>query len=425
MSEGAVPLSHRVDRCRLCGGQELELVLPLGKSPVSEKYLTSENLATTQERVSLDLYFCHRCGHVQLLDVVNPEFLWADFTFRTGDNKALIEHFEDYVDRVIRFCPLGSGDLVLDIGSNDGTLLKAFARLAKCQVLGIDPAEEIAREAIADDVTTIIGYMNEKSAQDIKEEFGRAKIVTANNVFAHADDLSGMTRAIADVLDDAGVFIFEVSYLLDVVEHDLLGTIFHEHLSYHSVSSIKPFLERHGLELVRVDRGPEQGGSIVCFAQKIGGPHQSDMSVESLLTLEDQAGLGQASTMKEMFARLEVRKKRAREFISTAENEGKIVAGFGAARAGTTLLSYFEIGKGLAYLVDDNKSKHNKFSPGDKLEVLPTHTIYEKKPDYLIMLAWLHADKIIQRHPDYLKQGGKFVRVFPKFEVISLSDDVS
>ena len=406
------------DTCRLCNSKDLELIVPLGKSPVSEKYLTKENLSEEQIRVPLDLYFCLECTHVQLLDIVEPDFLWSDFTFKTAHNPALVEHFHDLAQRILNFNPIGTNDLIIDVGSNDGTLLRCFIGAGYGNVLGVDPADVIAAEATKNGIPTINAYMNEATADKILKEHGKASVVTANNVYAHVDDLAGMTDAIKAILAEDGLFVFEVSYLLDVVEKMLLGTIFHEHLCYHSVRAMRRFLKSQGLELIHVERGPEQGGSIVGYAQFSGGPRDIQESVVKLLELEKERKLDRPETICGMYEGLESVKAEVRRLLSDLRKNGKSIAGFGAARAGTTLLSYFEIGHQIDFLVDDNKSKHYKFSPGDKIEVLPTSEIYHKRPDYLLILAWIHADKIIESHRRFIDEGGAFLRLFPGVNIV-------
>ncbi len=404
--------------CRLCNSDNVRLVVPLGKSPVSEKYLTKENISEDQVKVPLDLYFCNNCSHVQLLDIVNPKFLWSDFTFQTANNPSLVDHFYDVSKRIISFLSIEKKDLILDIGSNDGTLLSCFKESGYNNVLGIDPSKEISDIANKAGVTTINDFFNKETSVDIFNKYGKAKIITANNVYAHIDDLTEITASIKSILDSNGVFVFEVSYLLDVVQKILIGTVFHEHLSYHSVKAIKSFLEAQGMKLIHVERGPEQGGSIVGYAQHAETAIDPYSSVEELLNLEHEYKLDKPETIMSMYTRLESVKSEVVRIVSNFHNDGKVIAGFGAARAGTTLLSYFKIGDKIDFLVDDNESKHFKFSPGDKIEVLPVAELYNKKPDYVLILAWLYADKIIDTHKKFISNGGGFVRLFPDVDIV-------
>lgn len=411
-------VSYTRTNCRLCLSKEIELAVNIGKSPISEKYVKKDNLDKLIPKVPLDLYFCKNCSHVQLLDVVNPDFLWSDFTFKTSRDTKLIKHFKDYVERVVNQEEINFEDLIIDIGSNDGTLLQCFKDKGYKNILGIDPASEIVDQANRAGIKTIKGFFDLDIAKKISKTDGKAKVITANNVFAHMDDLRGMLESIKYMMNEQSIFVFEVSYLLDVVKKMLIGTIFHEHLSYHSLFSLKKFLNSFNLDIVKVERGPEQGGSIICYAKIKKDSNKIDNSVIELLDLENSEKLNEIETIKEMNTKLNNLKSEINKIIKNIKNEKKIISGFGAARSGTTFLSFFDIGKHLDHLFDDNTEKHYKFSPGDQIEVLPTSEITEKKPDFLMILAWIHADKIISKNQSYLENGGAFLRFFPKIEII-------
>tara|TARA_B100001093_G_scaffold192721_1_gene185249 strand:- start:8219 stop:9478 length:1260 start_codon:yes stop_codon:yes gene_type:complete len=411
-------ISYARTSCRLCLSKEIQLAVKMGKSPISEKYVQKDNLEKIIPKVSLDLYFCKNCSHVQLIDVVNPDFLWADFTFKTSRDKKLIKHFENYVERVIDIQKIESEDLIVDVGSNDGTLLQCFKEKGFKNILGIDPASQIVDQANLSGIRTLKGYFDLELAKKINNTDGKAKIITANNVFAHMDDLRGMLEAIKLMMNEESIFVFEVSYLLDVVKKMLIGTIFHEHLSYHSLISLKKFLNSFNLDIIKVERGPEQGGSIICYAKIIKDSNKIHKSVSELLALEEAEGLNKIETIQEMNLKLKNLKIELNKTVRKIKDENKKISGFGAARSGTTFLSFFDIGKYVDYLYDDNNEKHFKFSPGDQIEVLPTSQIGQNKPDYLIILAWIHADKIIQNNQSYLEKGGAFLRFFPTIEVI-------
>ena len=411
-------ITYARNNCRLCLSKEIEMAVNMGKSPISEKYVKKENLENIIPKVSLNLYFCKNCSHVQLIDVVNPDFLWADFTFKTARDIKLINHFKDYVERVINVQQINDKDLILDIGSNDGTLLQCFKDKGFQNILGVDPASQIVDQANLSGIKTIKGYFNLELANKISSINGKAKVITANNVFAHMDDLRGMLEAIKFMMNEESIFVFEVSYLLDVVKKMLIGTIFHEHLSYHSIISLKQFLNSFNLDIIKVERGPEQGGSIICYAKIKKQSNKIHNSVFELIALEKKEKLDKIETIQKMNDQLTDLKNELNKIIKKIKHENKTISGFGAARSGTTFLSYFGIGNHIDYLYDDNNEKHFKFSPGDQIEVLPTKDIDENKPDYLIILAWIHADNIISKNQNYLENGGAFLRFFPKIEII-------
>ena len=368
------------DVCRLCENTNLELVVPLAPTPVAEKYLTEEQLDQKEMICPLDLYMCKSCGHVQLLDVIDPKFLYSDYTYSSGNSSGLVQHFKEYADKIIDKYKPKKNSLVVDIGSNDGTLLRFFKNYG-LKVLGIDPAKEIAEKTTSSGIKTLPEFMNIELSQSIKKEYGLAKIITANNSFAHSDDLIGMLKSIKALMSSDGIFIFEVSYLLDVIQKVLLGTIFHEHHSYHSLKPLIKFMKRFNMEIIDVERVTIQGGSLIGTAQITGGPHKISPSVKKLVELEAKEKLDKPETIKNFAKKMKKLKDELGSMLANYRSQGKTIAGFGAARSGTTLITQMGIGKLLDFIVDDNPEKQGKFTPGDHILVRPTNAIFEKKPD--------------------------------------------
>lgn len=403
--------------CRLCNSSNLELACPIKPTPVAEKYASTAAEAKEVPIVGLDLHRCADCGHVQVVDIVDGSYLFdADYTYRSGQTKGIIEHFQDYADTAWNNWGVAADDLVVEIGSNDGTLLKEFEQRG-AKVLGIDPASTIAAEANERGIETWAEFFTFKLAEKIRDERGPAKLVAANNVFAHADDLQGIAAGVSHLLSDDGVFMFEVSYLLDVLEKCLLGTIFHEHMSYHAVKPLTGFLKRAGMEVVDVKRVGIQGGSLIVSAKKAGGPHAVRDSIPEILQLEESTQLNTRKKLDDFAKLLDNLCTETRALFDKAEQAGQVIGGFGAARSGTTLMAQLEIGDKIAYIFDDHPDKGGKFSAGFGIEVFPTSEIANKKPDYLLILAWIHAQKIMENNQGYLQQGGKWVTCVPNLVV--------
>ena len=291
MSEAAMQAK---ETCRLCQSKRLQFLFALAATPPANEFLREVPADKKQDHFPLDVYQCRDCGHVQLVHCVDPERLFRDYVYVSGTSPVFVKHFEEYAAELIRYVPLSAGDRVLDVGSNDGTLL-SFYQKARMDVLGIDPAREIAEEATAKGIPTWPEFFTSTLAQRIRKEFGTVKVVTANNMFAHADGLPDILDGMASLLDPKGVFVFEVSYLLDVLERNLFDTIYHEHLSYHSVKPLVSFMQSHGLELVRVQRVDSHGGSIRCYAAPKGS-RAIDPSVAALIAQEEKAGLYKTET---------------------------------------------------------------------------------------------------------------------------------
>ena len=409
-----------MNSCRLCGSKKLVMALTIGNSPVSEKYEVKNDLARDHQLVPLDLYFCNNCSHIQLIHVVDPDYLWSDFTFKTGSKKILVEHMKEEVTKIISFSGISEDECVVDVGSNDGTLLKCFKDKGFKNVVGVEPVNKIAQEAILNGVNTIVGYMDSITAEQFLKNNKPAKIITAFNVYAHADDLTGMTQAIKSILADDGLFVFEVSYLLDVVQKMLIGTIFHEHLSYHSVISLERFLNSLDLQLIHVEKAKEQGGSLIGYVQHKGGPFQRRNTVMDFISREKQAGLDSLVPFENLQANIDSMKNKINEFFKNIKHKNKTIGAYGAARSGTTLLSFFDIGSEVDFIVDDNEEKHFKYSPGFGIPVLPASSIYDVNPDYLVILAWMHSEAIISKNVDFLESGGKFIKIHPEFEIVDV-----
>src|SRR5258707_7871276 len=224
---------HRND-CRLCGVSKLDKVLSLAPIPLANAFVTRENLSAVQPHFPLDVWLCEACGHVQLLDVIDSRVLFEHYVYVSGTSPAFVRHFEQYADYVVRsFSPPANG-FVVEIGSNDGTLLKFFRERGR-RVLGVDPAQEIGEATRSLGIPTITGFFTPQLAETILAEHGLADVIAANNVLAHIDDLSSVMQGIVRLLAPSGVLVFEVAYLADLVEKILFDTIYHEHIDYHSV----------------------------------------------------------------------------------------------------------------------------------------------------------------------------------------------
>lgn len=411
---------HRRDTCRLCDSKNVELVVDLAPVPLAEKYVSEDQLNQPSELFPVDLFMCRDCGHVQILDVIDPEVLWSDYTYHSGQTRGIVDHFESVASKIVGRYPPKPNSLVIDVGSNDGSLLRPFQSRGM-RVLGIDPAREIAMKATASGVETIPSLMQPELARKIRAERGPASVITAFNVFAHADDMHGMAESIQHMLSPDGVFFFEVQYLLDIVDRMLLGTIFHEHICHHSVKPMMKFLNRHGLELIDIERVTIQKGSLIGTVQRAGGPHKISPSVAEMVALENERKLDQPETVRMFSHRLKKLKRGMQTLIAQWKSNGKTIAGYGAARSGPTLIANLGLENAIEFAVDDHPQKVGKYTPGHHIKVLPTEELYKRMPDYTILLAWIHAEKIIANNRNYLEQGGHFVICCPEIEIVSAS----
>lgn len=417
------PVSHR-KTCRLCESSSVAKVVKLEPIPLSENYSLDPNAWRRLPRFPIDVYMCVDCGHVQHLDVIDPAILWDSYTYFSGDAKGMPEHFQQMAAKVAATAKPPKNSLVVDIGSNDGSLLKPFKAMGH-RVLGIDPATEVARRANEAGIQTYPELMSIGIARRIREEHGPAHVVCAFNVFAHADNLGEMVDCVRTMLAPDGLFFFEAQYLVDIIDGVLIATIFHEHMSHHSVKPLVGFLDRHGLQLIGAERARIQHGSLIGTVQLKGATRPVEASVAELLALEEQRQLSSVGTLEQFGTQVQRLRERTSSLVAGWRKAGKSIAGYGAARSGPTLIAQLGLAGAIDFIVDDHPQKVGKYESGDGIAVVPTAELLARQPDYTLILAWVHAQKIIETNQEYLRRGGHFVVLCPEICVVGKDGEVA
>lgn len=401
--------------CRVCKGTDLTRTLSLGEHPPVDNFIEASKVEG-EKRYPLDVYFCSDCTLVQLLDVVAEEELFhGDYAYFSSASKPLVDHFAAYADDLKKE-QLQEGDLVVDIGSNDGILLQNFVE--KYRVLGIEPSANVAEAARKKGVETVDGFFTVKMAKELVASHGKAKVISANNVFAHIDDIDEIVRAVKELLTDDGVFVTESHYLLDLIEHREFDTVYHEHLCYYSVKPLLHLFSRFDMEVCDVRRVNVHGGSIRVYArQKTGKPVQS--SVQELLALEEAAGLHTLSRFADFQKEVEAIKEKIVSLVRGFRNEGKVVTAYGAPAKGNTLLNFCGFtADDLKYATDTTPYKIGRLTPGSHIPVVSPDILKTDTPDYLLLLAWNYRDFILEKEKDLRERGAKFIIPIPKVEIV-------
>lgn len=406
------------DRCRLCESKKLISVFELVSTPPANAFISKNKLNQVQESFPLEVFQCEVCSHVQLLVVVNPDMLFSNYVYVSGTSPVFVKHFKDYAEDVIRKFNLNTDDFVLDIGSNDGTLLKFFKNNGM-RILGVDPASKIAHKASKSGIETIPNFFDLILSKKILDKYGSAKVITANNVFAHVDDLIGLTNAIKLLLSKDSVFVFEVSYLKDVYEKCLFDMTYHEHLAYHSVLSLDRFFNNNGLEIIDVKSVNTHGGSIRIFVQMQDGVYSRIKTVNDFIEKEKLLGLDKISTMKDFGKKINALGYELKTILTEIKNDGLTIAGFGAPAKATSLMYHFGIDSNtIEYIIDDSPLKQGLYSPGMHIPIVSSEILIDNPPEYLLILAWNFKDSIIKKNKQFYDNGGKFIIPLPKVEVI-------
>src|SRR3989344_1977505 len=387
--------------CRVCKSTNLQKVISLGKMPPANAFMKKEDLGEDEPSFPLELYFCKGCGFVQLIDVVDPELLFKNYVYVSSTSPVFVQHFKDLAYNIISKFNLPKNSLIVDIGSNDGILLRPFKDKGM-KVLGIDPAEKIAEMATKNGIETMPVFFNASVAKDIAQTRGKAKFISATSVFSHVDDLNEFLDGVNELLDNDGVFLIEVYYLKELLEKNLFDTIYHEHLSYFTAKTMSHLMERKGLELFDVEVTDTHGGSLRAYAQRKKGSHKISHSVKDFIKREEDMKLDKIDTYLEFAKKIDSNKKALLELLKDLKSKNKKIVGYGAPAKGNTLLNYFGIGTDyLDYIVDDSAWKQGLYTPGMHIPVVSAEFLAKQKPDYILILAWNFAKPIMKKLNDF------------------------
>lgn len=404
--------------CRACGGRDLELFLPLGNVALANSFLRSPDEFASEPRFPLDVYFCRTCSMVQLLDVIDPEVLFRNYLYVTGTSDTIAKHNVGYAKTVVELVGIDAQGLVVEAASNDGSLLKCFQKHG-VRVLGVEPATNIAEKANAAGVPTVNEFFGAAKGAELRAKHGPAKAVIGNNVLAHVDDPVDFLRGFKALLDHDGLAICEVPELAEFVERLEYDTVYHEHLSYFSVTSLMRVCEEAGLRIVRVDHVPVHGGSVRMYAAPVERVREHAADVVAMSAKEKSAGIAAPERLRRFAREVEAQRAGLLELLEKLQAERKTVGGYGAPAKGNTLLNYCGITtRLLPWTVDKSPLKVGLYAPGSHIPVLPASELLERQPDYCLILAWNFADEIRAQQAEYARRGGRFILPIPRARIV-------
>lgn len=410
-------VSKTVERCRMCGSDRLLRTLDLGRTPLANSYLAEPDLAKPEFDEELCLQLCRDCGLSQLTKVVDPDLMFRHYLYISSTTKTIREHFAELAATAYKCSGASAGALALDIASNDGTLLKCFKAVG-LQALGVDPAENLAKEANAQGLETICDYWTPGLAKQIVARSGPARLITACNVFAHADELNAFVEAAGLVLAPRGLFVIEAPWVIDFLEKSEFDTAYHEHLSYIGITPTSKLMERHGLAVVDVEHFKDiHGGTARIYCAR-RGERLPKPAVAEFLAREKAFGILEPAVYERFAARVYENKTRLVELVKKLRAEGKTIWAYGASAKGNTLMNFFGLtGKDIPCAIDDNPKKWGLYTPGARMKVTGIDALKGAKVDVLLLLAW-NFEREIRARCRAAGYAGRFIVPVPEARLV-------
>jgi methylation protein EvaC len=412
--------------CAFCGSAELTEVIDFGEVAIAGAFLKEEDFSK-EKRYPLVIVFCNKCYVVQVRDHIDPKVLFkTDFYFSSAI-KTLRDHFADYASEVTgRFLPEPKKAVVVEFGSNDGVLLEPLARQGIGTVIGVDPATNIVDSIESDQLILINDFFNIPISKSLVDKYGKADIVTANNVFAHISDINGTTEAVREALKDDGVFIFEVHYLGKIIQEMQYDFIYHEHIYYYSLIALENHLARHGMVIFDIKSIPIHGGSIRYYAAKKDSYYAQNISsrVDVLRAQEKELGYDNPKTYKEFASKVEAKKEKLMTLLKTLKKKKRSIVGYGASGRANTIIQYCGIdNKYLDYMIDDGPAKEGLYTPGSHLQIHNNEVLKREHPDYILIFAWAFYEEIAAKCENYLDKNGRLIVPLPDVRITLSSND--
>lgn len=407
-----------LDHCQITGSTNLFEAVDLGHQPPCDALLEKEMLRQPEKQYPLRLMICPDSGSAQLDYIVDgSEIYFPEYPYRSGISKPLEEYQRAFADEIVKQFSVPEGSLVVDVGSNDGTLLTGFVR-NNMKALGVEPTNiaKIAREE--NNIETIQEFFTPEVAKEIVAEHGKAKIMTTTNVFAHMATLGQVMKGISELLDTDGVFITESQYLLDVLESDQFEGIYHEHVRTYSLKALTKLFPYYGMEVFDVSRASRYGGNIRAYAGWKGA-HPISPRVAELLALEEEKGLFDPEVWAAWRTRVDENRTKVMQLIYQAKADGKRVVAASCPGRGAVLMNYYGIDTNLIPYIAEIPTglKIGKYLPGSHIPVVSNEILHEEQPDYIMVLAWHYSDYIIE---NFKKAGitGKFIVPLPQMRIV-------
>jgi hypothetical protein len=418
--------SNKRKNCRLCNSEMLIKAISLKNIPISDVYHETAEESLNAERYPIDIYQCLECLHIQQLDVVEAESLWSDYTYFSGNTPNMPKHFKDeYADIITSYGGKLGKKAIIEVGSNDGTFLKLFQE-SGWNVLGIDPAPGPAERANQQGVHTIPSFFGKEVCEKILAESNqKPSVILMYNAFAHMDNVQEVLESIGLLLDDTqpSIFRFEVQYAKSLVENCLIPSIFHEHISHYSLMSLSRFLDRYGMYIIDAKTNHIQHGSLVVTSaiKKHREVFGQTRRLKELLIEEAKSGSVYLNGLKRMNEKINNKIRIVHNLLK--DKDSNKIAGYGAARSASTIITQLDIRKFISVVFEENKHKIGKYIYGEGIEIAEPNKEKLENYDIIVVLAWVHSAHIEKKLQEYIARGGQVITLFPQIKSSSANGE--
>ena len=405
----------KILRCILCDNKSNDTILDFKSTPIGNDLIQRKYIDLKIVKYPLSVKQCNICGHHQLSISVNRKILYAkNYTYLSGVSKEFINYFKEYSLKLISKLNINNKDLIIDIGSNDGSLLFQFKKYSKCKVLGIDPSKIPVKIAKANNINSINKFFNFNLSKIIRKNYPIPKLITTHNTFAHVSDLNDFFRGINNICGKNTTVIIEIGYWLEVVRNNWFDTIYHEHHDYHSLKPLVVFFHKFDFNIIDFKITKPQGGSLMLFLRR-DVKNIIYKKIERQINFEIKFGLYKKSNYKKIFQKLLKTKKHINKIITKYNKNKLMVCAYGSPTKAVTLLSFLNLKKNyIKKIYEDNKIKCNLYNPYNKIPIIHSSSILKDNPDLIIILAWNFYKSIVRNNKKYINKKGLFLIPLPK-----------
>jgi len=403
-----------LNNCRVCEAKNFKTVLKLKDTPLEDQFLKEKK---TQNTFPLEVAMCQDCSYVFLTHTISADISYESYIYESAITVGLTKHFQDYANEITNTYDIKKNSLIIDLGSNDGSMLNAFKE-KKMKTLGVEPAKEISKIANKKGLTTINDFFSSKVADEIISNYGHANVITANYMFANIDDIKDFIIGVKKIMREDGVFIIQTGYHPLQFEKNMFDYIYHEHFSYFTIHSLEVLFKKFDLEIIDAKIFNHKGSSLRVTIKKKNDKNKKSKEVQNLIKIELEKNYNSNNIFDHLITNIKKEKNKLISELKQIKKEGNKIVGLGASHSTTTLFYHYELREYIDVLIDDNPKKHKTYSPGFQIPVYDNSYLIRENIKYIVILAWQHQETILKKYQNFVKQGGIIIIPLPLFRVI-------